>query len=257
MTQDSGEPWARSPEEAERWEHDQNDPDNWFQIPEFGIRPLDVAFSGFALPIVHPRAESRTLSGNIRQLVRLARQRARKEFDSLRQLQEANLQALDILEPHILGVGEQSKRPFHLTDAQRSAALYALIMHSLQRAAEHAMVGKARDALARLEALAEACAMLGNWLAGTTDSQASAIVDARRLVSDRARAAAGSRYHLDRDGKQEARRFVHECWQDWHEGRTRYKSASAFARDMLDKQPGLTSETVVTRWVRKWRKSAI
>lgn len=70
--------------------------------------------------------------------------------------------------------------------------------------------------------------------------------------------AVQARYTKDTDGKQAIKRWVKECWQAWKAKPDKYKNASAFARDMLDKQPDrLTTEVVVTRWVREWEKEEI
>jgi hypothetical protein len=55
--------------------------------------------------------------------------------------------------------------------------------------------------------------------------------------------------------KGKAKKFVESCWKEWEQTPEKYADATAFARDMLDKFPDvLTSEVVVTRWVRNWRK---
>ena len=76
---------------------------------------------------------------------------------------------------------------------------------------------------------------------------------ATRLASERASKRATSRHA--KDPKRGARDFVKERWQAWRRQPTLYKTAVAFAKDMLDKFPEvLTSEAVITRWVRFWDK---
>ena len=41
-------------ERSAAWAVDQQDPDNWLEIPDFGINPIDVGFKGFMYPIVTP-----------------------------------------------------------------------------------------------------------------------------------------------------------------------------------------------------------
>lgn len=74
-----------------------------------------------------------------------------------------------------------------------------------------------------------------------------------KLDSQRASNRAKERHA--RDPRRRARNFVHECWLAWQTEPRQYPSAAAFARAMLDKEPDtLTSEVVVTRWVREWTK---
>lgn len=59
-----------------------------------------------------------------------------------------------------------------------------------------------------------------------------------------------------KDPKQEVKRQVRELWQLWEASPTKYPSIAAFARDMCDKWPdSLSSEVVVSRWVRNWKKT--
>ena len=59
----------------------------------------------------------------------------------------------------------------------------------------------------------------------------------------------------DKDPKQAVKRQVRELWQLWEASSTKYPSIAAFARDMCDKWPDLlTSEVVVSRWVRDWKR---
>lgn len=60
----------------------------------------------------------------------------------------------------------------------------------------------------------------------------------------------------DKDPKQAVKRQVRELWQLWEASSTNYPTITAFARDMCDKWPDLlTSEVVVSRWVRDWKKA--
>lgn len=80
--------------------------------------------------------------------------------------------------------------------------------------------------------------------------------DALKVQASRlARHAAYAMHEKSDTGK--AKRFVRECWTEWERQPAKYRSAAAFARDMLDKFPdALTSEIVVTRWVRDWRRES-
>lgn len=75
----------------------------------------------------------------------------------------------------------------------------------------------------------------------------------KRLDSRRASQRAQRRHEVD--PKRKAKDFAKECWQAWRAEPERYPSATAFARSMVEKFPDeLTSEIVVTRWVRQWDK---
>lgn len=55
--------------------------------------------------------------------------------------------------------------------------------------------------------------------------------------------------------KQKAKEEIYELWLHWHyDAPEKYRSASAFARDMLDKFPELTSQQTVQRWVADWKR---
>lgn len=72
----------------------------------------------------------------------------------------------------------------------------------------------------------------------------------------RSAAQKGAKARHKADPKQLAKERVHECWVTWQQKPARYRSAAAFAKDMLDKFDELTSPQVVERWVREWKKGA-
>ncbi len=45
---------------------------------------------------------------------------------------------------------------------------------------------------------------------------------------------------------------VRDCWERWQKNQPKYKSKSAFARDMLDKYESLESQRVIERWCKEW-----
>lgn len=50
-----------------------------------------------------------------------------------------------------------------------------------------------------------------------------------------------------------AKNFIRQLWLDWQGKPNKYRSASAFARDMLDKYPDeIRNQQTVTRWCREW-----
>lgn len=64
-----------------------------------------------------------------------------------------------------------------------------------------------------------------------------------------------ARARHSKDPKQLVKRKVQELWQRWSKEPPSYPSIAAFARSMVDKWPDqLSSEIVVARWVRQWRR---
>lgn len=63
------------------------------------------------------------------------------------------------------------------------------------------------------------------------------------------------------DPKQEAKRFVRECWDRWQSTADLYKSQAAFARDMMEKVGievggSLTSiDTITKKWIPEFRRA--
>lgn len=104
-----------------------------------------------------------------------------------------------------------------------------------------------------------ACLLDAAWLVERVESLDRAELHAQVLLRriDRERASARAKARHAQDPKRGGREFVRDCWKRWRREPSQYASASAFARAMLDKQPGLlTSEVVVTRWVRAWDREA-
>jgi hypothetical protein len=76
--------------------------------------------------------------------------------------------------------------------------------------------------------------------------------DAKRLMSEVARKAALARHA--HSPKAKVKQLVRECWLAWEKSPSQDPSTAAFSRSMLDKWPDdLTSEAVISGWVRSWR----
>ena len=71
--------------------------------------------------------------------------------------------------------------------------------------------------------------------------------------SEQGRKAANTRHSSEENEKVIAKKFAAECWLDWQSDPSKYAGPTEWARDMLDKQPALTSEQVVCRWHRQWK----
>lgn len=71
--------------------------------------------------------------------------------------------------------------------------------------------------------------------------------------------AARARYL--KDPKQDAKRFVHECWLEWKKNPSRYARQYDFAVDMMKKVPAgkdgepiISPETITKKWIPLWNR---
>jgi len=78
------------------------------------------------------------------------------------------------------------------------------------------------------------------------------------VESSRQKMIRAARAKHSQDPKQQVKLLVRELWQQWEAKPVSYRSIAAFARDMCGKWPDqITSEVVVARWVRGWRKTSL
>jgi hypothetical protein len=68
---------------------------------------------------------------------------------------------------------------------------------------------------------------------------------------------AGAMAKLANDPKQAAKTQVRECWLIWQQSPTRYKTKSAFAKDMMAKFEELDNQAVISRWCGKWEAESV
>ena len=67
----------------------------------------------------------------------------------------------------------------------------------------------------------------------------------------KARNAAKAKH--EKSGAGKVKNAIRLLWPDWQRKPNKYRSASAFARDMLDKYPDeISNQQTVTRWCREW-----
>lgn len=89
----------------------------------------------------------------------------------------------------------------------------------------------------------------------TTDQirkiETEVLKDSRRVM-----AKAGAEARWVNDPKAIAKQQVKECWEMWRLAPQNYKSAAAFARDMMFKYEELTSADVIKRWCREWHAAS-
>ena len=118
-------------ERMNAWESDQLDPDNWLKIPDFGVKPIDVAFQGFGFPIVTPNSKSlRERHENIRALVKLIRSKIQKQFNSLADVRAAYVRVLEALYPQD-GSPSKEEDKNSLTFEDKCATYYMIISQAL------------------------------------------------------------------------------------------------------------------------------
>lgn len=111
------------------------DPDNWLQIPEFGINPQDVDFKGFALPITTSSCQADDVLCLIRELVKTARFLIRQEGFSLSEVKADFIQFKDMIDAK----GESEK--LNPSRRQFMAFLYMLVMQDAQIAVGRSVKG--------------------------------------------------------------------------------------------------------------------
>lgn len=142
-----------------------------------------------------------------------------------------------------------------LPNATTHLSVVAVIGLLLIDSATVAMEAKRLSWAGHLMSQAQDCAEIALLIKLSETKQSEIHAATREALSARGVSAMKARYAKDKDGKQAAKKWVYECWRDWQAKPEKYKNASTFARDMLDKQPDrLTTEIVITRWVRTWKK---
>ncbi|MBI3376593.1 MAG: hypothetical protein HY017_33165 [Betaproteobacteria bacterium] len=57
---------------------------------------------------------------------------------------------------------------------------------------------------------------------------------------------------LKKDPRQQEKKLVFECWQEWRKKPDNYESKAAFARDMREKVEHLKSQKKIEDWCREW-----
>ncbi|MGX5650192.1 hypothetical protein ACWKW4_08050 [Hydrogenophaga borbori] len=175
-----------------------HDPDNWLRIPEFGVRPADVNFEGFEVPILGEYADEFPWKVPVFEVVHSVRDEARERFKTLKQLKAEYSVTLNSAELML----EPNENPAAWTSRQMFAAKYFWFFHSIELA-----IGAYESSEHQLEAMA----YLANGLRVAfhlRDDDASTIEKAR---SEIARIAASSRHR-----ENHAMRDQVFAWLDQH-----------------------------------------
>ena len=119
------------------------------------------------------------------------------------------------------------------------------------------------DCAAQLKALANMATSDSDDLRAQFDGLVTAAKDAieKSLIKGiklskigQARKGVKAKLAKDTDGKQREKAFILECWKNWQQSPSTYKSKAAFARDMLTKCESLTSQKKIEDWCREWEK---
>lgn len=231
------------------WAIDRNDPDNWLTIPEFYVNPKDVDFKGFARPILGPEPEGREMKAAIRELVKVVRTEARKRFNSEDELLTLYFTAWKRASDEHHAAGIKGHLPpveeRHWSDDEVFGLRYFWIIQELKGCIRHYSRGQLSHSLDLLaEAASTAAALLVKMPIHADIAKAVRAQQAAKAV----------KVKLAKDPRQEAKRLVKECWQEWRAHPTRYRTKAAFAKDMLDKFDRLVSQPVITGWCRQWEK---
>ena len=173
---------------------------------------------------------------------------------------------MEILE-EILDQRRRSPQDGHPTDAQ-CYALIALEKVSMVDAlfSERSKIERSRDrpifqaSMLAIEAMEMVCTaereLVLAQLPNVTTEQIRQIEAKVLKDSKRAMAKSGAEAKRDRSPKTRAKQQVKECWVIWRSAPQRYKSAAAFARDMLSKYEELENPDVIRRWCREWQDQA-
>lgn len=136
------------------------------------------------------------------------------------------------------------------SDDQINGLLEELFLFHALREIDNALIGIALDGREAIVAAIGASNALANAIAIRSGDEQ--LTNARKHFA----------YHaaiekLKRDPKQREKLFVLECWTDWQQNSSNYKSKAAFARDMLNKCEHLTSQKKIEDWCRKLEKEKL
>jgi len=145
----------------EEWERDQLDPDNYFRIPEFDVRPTGVGSHGFEGPIVTPTDDQREIRIEVRRMIRAARSYLQQVFVTYRDALDAELEFLCSMEDP----------KYDPTPADGVVWSYFDCIRTLERSLDHE-----RTPLSKMHDLASAGAALGEL-----GQLASAIKESRNI----------------------------------------------------------------------------
>ena len=266
-------------ERSAAWAVDQLDPDNWLKIPDFGINPGDVAFEGFAFPIVTPNSKNYGLRCIVREHVKTARTLMSMEGRGFSEVSADFREVMKTLDPpefKDLEFEDLELEPewekLEVGRSQAMALFYVIFMENADIIVRHLCDRKPRSLDFCYEVIAK-CAdgirelmLLG--LKGKKEFSSCETTEAlegyfdpdlvRKIRAEIAKKGAYAK--LAKDPKQKEKALVRECWDAWQKRpsnhKDNYKGNSAFALDMLDKFESLENQAVIVRWCVKWTQES-
>ena len=86
--------------EHENWDVQKLDPDNWLEIPDFGVQPQDVDFKGFSDALVLAGKPPDPLIQAMRHMVSVLRKRTAHHFKNFAEMRDARRSILAAIERH-------------------------------------------------------------------------------------------------------------------------------------------------------------
>ncbi|MDB5853258.1 MAG: hypothetical protein JWR22_1299 [Herminiimonas sp.] len=120
---------------------------------------------------------------------------------------------------------------------------------------EHGLIANHLDGGGVYSAI-EAANAFANFVA--IDSGSTSLQQARSEIG-----LAGALERYRDDPKQEAKKFIKECWIEWQRDSGKYPKQSAFASDMLTKiptdkdgSPIISFDTIVKKWIPIWTRES-
>lgn len=113
----------------------------------------------------------------------------------------------------------------------------------------NAIIGYELDGRGAIYCAIRASTLLAD--AQSLDPEAKRVKDLRQRSAMHAALARHAK-----DPRQQEKRFIRECFDDWNANAARYSTDAAFARDMLSKVEHLRSAAKIEGWVRGWRRAS-
>lgn len=230
------------------WIRLQNNPDNWLEIPDFNVCPIDVEFRGFSRPIVGPTDKDTAFHAAVRELVSEVRGHAHKRFKSVADLLRIDDEGAQRFEIELVSKCSSISPP---SGDELFVYRYDCIFAYLDAAIED----YARKKNGAIESLAFAALEVAKMMTNAAiDPQ-----ELKKSVHSEFSKKGGDKKWANSPKKSEKDQ-VKELWTDWQDepfspnGEIKYKSKTKFAKDMLEKFSNLESQAVIERWDRKWRE---
>lgn len=225
------------------WENVKNDPDNWINIPEFGVQPQDVNFLGFSNPIIGPNTENSPFHSSIRVILRGVRAYVLKRFKSITEMNRINNEGALRIQAYLTDELSNYSLP---TGDELCVIRYEML------------VGWLINAIKEYECDRDTCMVTLSWAEDELwNMMTEAPADSKLILAkdrlDLAKKAADVRWQ--NDPKQDYKVVVKKCWEAWQNNPDDYPSKAKFAEDMRKQFPALKSNRVISeKWCVAWEK---